>query len=95
MVDVRIITGGLTALGAAGYCIWGFVEALNAAKYTPEEEKFSPVKALMTVVPSVVAGFLAGYAMDEANAVAFVSLVTSGFGIAAAQSKLGINSYFD
>ena len=94
-MDLKIITGALTASGALAYCVWGFVEAYNKTKTTPEVEKFSWIKAAMTVVPSVVAGFLAGYAMDGASTVEFVALVTSGFGIAAAQSKLGINNYFD
>jgi len=95
MVDVRIVTGGLTALGALGYCMWGFVDAYNETKNTPKVEKFDFIKAAITVVPSLVAGFLAGYAMSGTDTVEFVALISSGFGIAAAQSKLGINSFFD
>lgn len=92
---MKIITGCLVAFGALAFNIWGFLNACNEAKKTSKKEKFDWIKSFITVIPSLVAGFLAGFAMDPNSAVEYISLITSGFGIAAAQGNLGINNFFD
>jgi hypothetical protein len=93
-MDTRLITGLAMAAGAAGYCAWGFIQAYNETKGTKQEEKFNWTKATMTVLPSVVGGFVAGYAM-ESSPEDLVALVFAGFGAASVGNKLGINSFFD
>ena len=90
----KLITGALTATGALAYNLWGFWKAFQATKTTRVKERFDWQKTVTTIVPSIVAGFLAGYALDPSGVVEFLSLVMSGFGVAAAQSKLGIKNFF-
>lgn len=94
-VTANLLIGGITAAGAGMYCFWGYLQAYKATKATPEDEKFSPIKAIMTVLPSLTVGFLAGYRMDPDTAIELVSLLTAGWGFADIGAKLGINSYFD
>jgi hypothetical protein len=94
-MNENIITGALVGLGALCFDVWGFVQAYNATKATPQKEKFSWSKAAITVIPSIIAGFLAGYNLTPSSVLDYVSLLTSGFGVAAAQGRMGINSFFD
>jgi hypothetical protein len=90
----QLILGGIGALGAAAYCAWGFLEALKQTRETPEKEKFDWLMATMTVVPGIVAGFLAAYNMEPASLSNVVTVLLAGFGAAGAAGKLGWNSFF-
>lgn len=91
----NIITGLLFAGGALAYNIWGFITALKATEQTAQKEKFNWKKCSVTVIPSLVLGFLAGFNLSATTTTDYVTMVTSGFGVAAAQGQLGINSFFD
>jgi hypothetical protein len=91
----NIITGLFFAAGALAYNIWGFINALKAAEQTPQKEKFNWVKCAVTILPSLVGGFLAGFNLSAASATDYITMIMSGFGLAAAQGQLGINSFFD
>ena len=93
-MNENVLMGLFAGLGALLYNVWGFAEAYKASLETPEVEKFSWIISLTTVVPSLVLGFLAGYATSGGGVVDFIGLITSGFGVAAAQGKLGINKFF-
>lgn len=90
----QLILGAIGALGAAAYCAWGFLEALKETRLTPEKESFDWLMATMTVVPGIVAGFLAAYNMDPASMSNVVVVILAGFGAAGAAGKLGWNSFF-
>lgn len=89
-----IFTGLLTGAGALAYSLWGFWNAYQETKETPEVEKFDLGMTITAIVPTLVLGFMAGYNMTPSSVGDFVGLVVSGFGIAAAQSKLGLKSFF-
>lgn len=89
-----LILGGIGALGALAYCLWGFLNALKETRETPQEEKFDWVKATMTVVPGILAGFLAGYNMEPSALSNVITVLFAGFGAAGAAGKLGWNSFF-
>lgn len=94
-MNENIISGLLFAGGALAYNIWGFLQAAKAAKASKEVEKFDFAKSAITVLPSLILGFLAGYNLSANSTSDYVAMVTSGFGVAAAQGQLGINSFFD
>jgi hypothetical protein len=94
MIPDQYILGGIAFLGAAAYCLWGFLEALKKTRETPEKEKFDWVMALMTVLPALLGGFLAGYNMSPDSITNVVAVLLAGFGAAGAGAKIGLNSYF-
>lgn len=94
-MNQNILSGLLFAAGAAGYNVWGFLRAVKAAQESPQKEKFNWTKCAVTVLPSLVLGFLAGYNLSAESATDYITMVTSGFGVAAAQGQLGINNFFD
>lgn len=87
-MDMRLLTGGLTALGALAANLMGFIKAYNKTKETPEEEVFSWSLAAMTVLPTVAAGFMAGYQIDSVETVDYVVLFAAGFGGGAGTSLI-------
>lgn len=101
MINGTIFAMGCMMLGALAYDIWGFLQAKKAVDATPEQERFDPVIAVVTIVPSLVMALGAGVAMNIVVpgeplgmfALGY-ALVSSGFGTAAAQRKLGVNDFF-
>ena len=91
----NLVTGGLYALGALIFCIYGFIQVCKEVKDTPAVEKFDYLKATITVLPSLALGFLAGYALVISGPIMLVTVIVAGFGIAAAQGRLGVNNFFD
>ncbi len=91
----QLITAGLMALGALIYNLWGFYKAWAATQDTPEQEKFDWGKFGTTIIPSVVAGFIAGYALPATGTIMAMEMVVNGFALAAAQGQLGIKNFFD
>lgn len=81
------IVGGIVALGAVAYNVWGYIQAKGESKVAVPYEPWRLVK---TVVPGLVLGFMAGYGMSVGSTVDVVSLLAAGFGVAAAQSRTGI-----
>lgn len=90
----NVIIGSIAAAGAGIYCWHGYLKAKDAARKTPEKERLSWTKVGLTVLPSLGAGFLAGYAMDP-SAVEITAAFLAGMGAAHTGAVLGINSYFD
>jgi len=93
-MNTQILMGIMTMVGALGYNIWGFIQAYKKTVETPQVEVFNWLVCATTVLPSLVIGFLAGYAMTPSTALDFIALITSGFGVASAQGMLGINNFF-
>jgi O-antigen ligase len=91
----NITIGLLSFTGALVFCLWGFLNAYKETKETTTNEKFNWVKATVTVLPPLMVGFLAGYQMDPNTVVEYLSVVMAGYGQAALQRKLGVNSFFD
>lgn len=89
----NLMLGGLAAIGAFAYNLWGFLEAYQATKNTPEVESFDWLMTVMTVVPSIIAGFAAGYAINPAN-VELSLVITAGYAAADVGHRLGVNSFF-
>ena len=83
------------ALGALAYSFWGFLRAYQQTRETSKIEKWSWVKTVLTILPALVAGFAAGFAMNPAGIVDVISIVIAGFGVASAGVKLGVDSFFD
>lgn len=89
---------GLTAMGGAlAYNLWGLFKAYAHTKSTPLTEVWSPVKTLLTIVPSLAAAFVAAYSgqLDPNSMGAVITIFIAGFGLAAAGSKIGVDSFFD
>lgn len=93
-MNEKLLIGLFTGSGALLYNFWGFFNAWKEAQENMREEHFDWRRTIVTVVPSVVAGFLAGYAMNPDTVGDYVALITSGFGVAAAQGKAKFESFF-
>lgn len=92
-MDIKIMMGLIAGAGAFAYNIYYFLKAVEKARSTPEKEKFDLLKSFMTVAPSVVLGFLAGYALNP-EGYEFMLVLTAGWTAADHGSEFGINSYF-
>lgn len=97
-----LIIAACMAFGAFVYDIWEFLKLYNATKGTPNVEKFSWTKFIMTIAPSIVLGFLAGLAMavpaemDLIQTLVFcIMTIVSGYGLAHAGYSFGVNDFFD
>jgi O-antigen ligase len=91
-MESQLILGLVSMLGALVFNLWGFIQALDDTKKTERVEKFNIVRTLITVLPTLVVGFLAGFQMDPNTPVEFVSIAMAGFGLAAAQWKAKITN---
>lgn len=85
----------ISMAGAFAYCLWGFLQAREAAKKTKQKEVFSWSKFVMTLLPTLVIGFIFGWFLTPSSAADFVSIIIAGYGNAEITSKVGINSFFD
>lgn len=94
-METRMIAAILTGAGALGACLWGFIKAAQETEHTQEKEKFNFLKASITVLPSIAAGFIAGYQMDPSTVSDFGALILAGYGLAKMQGDAGINGFFD
>jgi len=97
-MDARIITGGVFLLGSLGFFLRGLQKAYEESEATPEVEVFSWSKALFTIIPGLVAAFLAGYNISPGGTVEWVSLLVSGWGFSAiaheGDKMLGVRDFF-
>lgn len=93
IVNENLLFGIVAMLGALGYNLWGFLHALQKTRETPEVEEWDVVMTLMTIIPSLVAGFLAGYKISPSGA-EYVLVFCAGYAAGDIGNKLGINSFF-
>jgi hypothetical protein len=94
MIPENFIIGGIAALGAAAYCVWNFFKAMKLARKTPALERVDWLKVTMTVVPSLVGGFLAGYAISPSGW-EFVLVLTTGWTAADIGNEVGADNLLD
>jgi hypothetical protein len=85
------IIGVTASAGALAFSAWSLVIAYNKSMETKIIEFWSPLRTAITVIPVLCAAFIAGYAMPAES---IVTIFVAGFGIASAQSKTGVNSFF-
>lgn len=90
------LIGLIAAGGALAYNAWGFFKAYAATKNTSAYEVWDPIKTVLAVVPSLAAAFVAAFTgqLEPNSAGAIVTIFIAGFGLAAAGSKVGIDSFF-
>lgn len=88
------LIGLLTGLGGLAYCAWGFINACKAAKNTPVKEVIDWLQLVITILPVVAGAFVAGYQMTPTSMADYIGLILTGFGIAAATKKLGLEDFF-
>lgn len=86
-MDTRLISGSMFALGGFAFCAWGIFDAWGYTRNTPNKEYFDWVKAMKTIVPTVVGAFIAGYNATPSSAIDYVTLVLGGYGFAVALRK--------
>ena len=84
---IKLLCGLVTGVGALVRSVWGYLNLLQESKSEGKVLKFDWLKLLTSTLPSLLAGFAAGYVMDVA-APDFVMLFLSGAGLSSLQSKI-------
>lgn len=94
MIPDNFVVGGIAALGAGAYCFWNFLQAMKLARKTPTVERVDWLKVTMTVAPSLLGGFFAGYAISPTGW-ELMLVLTAGWTAADLGNEAGTDDLLD